>query len=367
MGDSVDAVLGRAEPVPEPGTGRPRDQIAWQLTEQACACQAMGSPLYADLLVNAAADVHAGGPVWSLLGDHVAPGRADALALRFMSAVHRLVLDGRAPQLAAFYPSVGGTPQSDATWRAFRATVEQHAAEIADLLRRPCQTNEVGRAAALAVGYLEAAQRTGLPLALHEIGAAAGLNLRWDHFRYGGGGQSWGPAGSPVDLTGLWTSPPPVEGITASVAVRRGVDAAPVDPTTREGLLTLTAAVWADQPHRIARLEGAAQIARRVPAELDTGDAADWVSERVAPASGVATVLSHSVVWEYLTSAAARQIEHALARAGRSATKSAPLAWVRLEPVSALRSHGLVVTTWPGGDERVLATCGAHGSDVHAA
>ena len=40
-------------------------------------------------------------------------GRGDdpvgsALALRFLGAVHRIVLDGRAPDLAALYPSVGG-------------------------------------------------------------------------------------------------------------------------------------------------------------------------------------------------------------------------------------------------------------------
>ena len=47
------------------------------------------------------------------------PARAQALmrgepALQLMGAVHRLVLEGRAPELARFYPSAGGTPDADA-------------------------------------------------------------------------------------------------------------------------------------------------------------------------------------------------------------------------------------------------------------
>ena len=32
-------------------------------------------------------------------------------ALQLMGALHRLVLEGRAPELARFYPSTGGTPE----------------------------------------------------------------------------------------------------------------------------------------------------------------------------------------------------------------------------------------------------------------
>ena len=41
-----------------------------------------------------------------------------------------------------------------------------------------------------------------------------------------------------------------------------------------------------------------------------------------------------------------------------------PLAWVRLEPTPATRGYAVTLTTWPGGEGRVVATSGAHGSEV---
>ena len=42
----------------------------------------------------------------------------DALPLRFLGGVHRLVLDGRAPDLARFYPSAGGHFEPDSSVRS---------------------------------------------------------------------------------------------------------------------------------------------------------------------------------------------------------------------------------------------------------
>ncbi len=66
----------------------------------------------------------AGGPVAELLGplEHDPPGSVPAL--RFAGALHRLVLERRAPALAVHYPSVGGTPGD--VWPAARAVVEEH-------------------------------------------------------------------------------------------------------------------------------------------------------------------------------------------------------------------------------------------------
>jgi hypothetical protein len=56
-----------------------------------------------------------------------------------------------------------------------------------------------------------------------------------------------------------------------------------------------------------------------------------------------------------------------LAGAGRQATTAAPLFWLRLEPFPGMLNYGVTLTRWPWGDERVVATCGAHGSDVRRA
>jgi len=369
MGDSMPSgvvVAAAAGALPdEPPADEPERHTAWQLLVQSRSCAAMGSQLYAHLLERAAGDCEQGGPTWSVLRDHVAPGRGDALALRLMAAVHRLVLEGRAPRLATFYPSVGGTGTVDGAWDAFRATLEGHADDLAPLIARPCQTNEVGRSAALLVGLFAVARHTGLPLRLREVGASAGLNLRCDHFLVGGGGVTVGDPDSPVDLSSHWRTPPPWTPAPLEVVDRRGCDRAPVDPTTSDGRLTLTSSVWADQRDRHARLRGALELARRVPADVDHASLDGWTRTQLAdPPDGVATVVLHSVVSEYVDDAARAAFVGALRDAGARATSERPLAWVRLEPISHLRHHGVHVDLWPDGTSRTLASCGAHGTDV---
>lgn len=358
-GDAAEAVG------PEPGDDRPRARTAWQLRVQAAACAAMGSPLYDRLLRASADDCDAGGVVWSILSSHAASGRGDALALRFMAAVHRLVLARHAAGLAVHYPSVGGTAGPDGAWEAFAATLGEHRDRLVDSVGVPCQTNEVGRSAGLAIGFLDVASATGLPLRMLEVGASAGLNLRWDQFRIGGGGAAIGPLDSPVDLSAHWRTPPPEPATAVTVVERGGCDRRPIDPTTADGRLALTAAVWADQVDRLARLRGALRLATEVPAPVDTADLVDWTAQRTATLpDGAATVVYHSVVAEYLPDATRARFVEVLRSAGARATATRPLAWVRLEPISALRHHGVTVTTWPGGEDRVLARCGAHGTDV---
>ena len=54
-----------------------------------------------------------------------------------------------------------------------------------------------------------------------------------------------------------------------------------------------------------------------------------------------------------------REVIHA---AGERATGAAPLAWLRMEPAGERAE--LRLTTWPGGEERVLGTAGYHGHPV---
>jgi hypothetical protein len=342
-----------------------RRHVARQLAEQAEACAALGSPLYAALLAKAAADAAAGGLVWTILGRHVRPGRGDAIALRLMAAVHRLVLTGQAPGLARWYPSVGGRADPEPAWGAFRAVLQARSEELAQAVGRPCQTNEVGRCAPLAGGFLAIAAITRLPLRLLEVGASAGLSLRWDHYRYGDGRVEWGDPASPVDLRGFWTASPPHLRAAVSVTDRRGCDRRPVDPTSDEGRLDLLASVWADQKQRVRRLQAACALAADVPVTIDEGTLVDWVPARLAePAHGSAIVVYHSVVEEYLAADERRMFHHHLAEAGQRATPAAPLAWLRLEPASRLRGHALTLTTWPGGEQRRIAVSRAHGQQV---
>ena len=73
----------------------------------------------------------------------------------------------------------------------------------------PDSGDEVGRSAVLVGGYAEVTHRTTLPLRVLEIGASAGLNLRWDHFAYDTGRGVSGDPDSPVRFSGVWVGDPP--------------------------------------------------------------------------------------------------------------------------------------------------------------
>ena len=322
----------------------------------------LGSPLYAELLEVAAVDVLAGGPCWAVLEGRDVDDAGSALALRFVGAVHRLVLEGRAPELAAHYPSAGGRP-TDAVGPTFLGTVEALADDIRGLLDRPVQTNEVGRAAGLIGGFLTVAQRTGLPLRVLEIGASAGLLLRWDNFRYEARGATWGPVDSPVRLCDFNSEVPLPFDVQAEVVARAGCDMAPVDPTSKDGRLTLLSYVWPDQVARIRNLRAALEVAEQVPVEVERANAADWLERELAETvPGCATVVYHSIVLQYLSEDDFERVGRAINDAGRAAEPDAPMAWLRMEPGG--EQAQVRMTMWPDGKERLVATCSYHGAAV---
>ena len=47
-----------------------------------------------------------------------------------MGVVHRLVLKGRAPRLAAFYPSVGGAVYLNQSWETFSDVIGEQTGEV---------------------------------------------------------------------------------------------------------------------------------------------------------------------------------------------------------------------------------------------
>jgi len=322
----------------------------------------LGSALYAHLSARAAEDVEEGGPAWEVLRGTDADDEGSALALRFLGAVHRVVLDGRAPALARHYPSVGGEPDLHRAWADFAAALAEHRHELRHLLRHPVQTNEVGRCAALLGGFILVAGQTGLPLRLLEPGASAGLNLRFDHYFYEASSATFGPPTSPVVLSDVFEAPPPL-GALVDVAQRAGCDPRPIDPVSDEGRRTLLTYTWPDQRRRLLQLEGALEVARRVPAPVAEAGAADWLEDRLAAAvSGVATVVFHSIVMQYLGAGERTAVEELFVEAGSRATAVAPLARLAMEPAGEMADVRL--TMWPGGRERLIARTGYHGRPV---
>ncbi|MFT3957261.1 MAG: DUF2332 domain-containing protein [Piscinibacter sp.] len=335
-----------------------RDQVRW--------CERLGSPFNAQLLAWLADDWLAGGPVRALIPAWTAgPPGQDLVPLRLAGGLHALALSGRHAELSALYPPAASGFDAGTLPPLLRRLLVDEAGHLRSFLASAPQTNEVMRSAVLIGGHAAIARATGLPLALREIGASAGLNLLWDRFHYTLGAQSWGDAASPVQIVADWRGSAPALPAHIAVADRRGNDLLPIGLHDPAAVLRLRSYVWPDQLARAERLRGAIALAQRERPVVDAGDAADWVERQLAaPRAGVATVLVHSIVWQYLPPATRERIEATLAAAAARAHRDAPLAWLRLEFFAKDAPAELRLTLWPEGVERTLARSHPHGEWV---
>jgi hypothetical protein len=345
----------------------PVERTARLLRQQAAGCAQMGSPLYDVLLRGAADDLIAGGPTAAILKRHLEDPGPSALGLRMMGGVHAIVLGGQAPELATFYPSAmrpsDPTRPADEAWPAFAAVLAQHRDEIHKWLRRPPQTNEVGRGAALIGGLLHICGEAQLPIRLVEVGASAGLNLRADQFRVDGEVAAYGDVSSPVQLGAAWHGTPPPKA-AIEIVERDGGDLDPVDVATEAGRLLLTAYVWPDQVARIERLRGAFELAAASPVKVRR-ESAERTLERTSLADDAWTVVWHSVFRQYLSDESREALAARIEQLGSEASARRRFAYLTLEP--ARRTPGgdyeflITLRTWPGGEERILGTASGHG------
>ncbi|QUD88459.1 DUF2332 domain-containing protein [Phenylobacterium montanum] len=337
---------------------------------QRAACAHLGSPFSARVLAILDWDIQAGGAYAGFVrpwaGADPAQALSDVTPLRLLAALHYLALSGAGAGLAAVYPANGADAEEDALRAAILRAGELHRGVIEGFMPSPPQTNEVRRSICLLGGFMTVARETGSPLRCLEIGTSAGLNQNWNRFRYRlGEVATWGDADSPVLIDAEWRGEaPPLVDLT--VAERRGCDLRPIDTADPDQALRLQAYVWADQADRLERLRGAIALARLYPPTTDQGDAADWVEAQARPRPGMATVLYHSVVWQYLPAATQARITAAIEAAGREATPESPFAWLRMEPdpTGIAKPMEIRLSLWPEGREAVLARVHPHGAMV---
>ncbi|WP_417513659.1 DUF2332 domain-containing protein [Minwuia sp.] len=326
-------------------------------------CESMGSPFTGRLLRLAAERLTPSTGFAKAILDWP-DGRMidDALALRFAGSLHALVLSGRDPALAAVYAQDGTPADDDALWQAVSDALSAHDDFLGDFLHHAPQTNETGRSAVLLLGFQQAARDTGMPLHMLELGASAGLNQNWDRFHYRLGKATWGPEDSGVRLRPDWRGPAPdLQPITKSASY--ACDRHPLDITDPEKALRLRSYVWADQPERLARLDAAIAIAAERGAKVARADAADWIAASLAlRPGGCATVVYHSIFWQYMPRETQHAARSAIEVAGDLSDERAPLCWVRMEPYEDdRRKAALYYTHWPDPERRILAFCDYHG------
>jgi hypothetical protein len=343
------------------------------------------SPLYVQLMRAAADDIKAEGIVAALF-DGVSVAAGSVPALRLLAALHYLVLAGRAPELAAYYPSAGGRRAPEGVWAAALATLKEHFAWVQERLQRTPQTNDPGRSAVLFAGLLWLTERYRRPLRLLEIGSSAGVNLLVDRFCYVVEGRPLGDPSSPVRFIEPWLPLPDIDLPAAARALniveRAGCDLAPIDPTDPEGRLTLLSYIWPDERHRLDRLAAALQLAAQARVPVTAAAARDWLPCALAQAhpAGVPTqaltVIWHSLVRQYVPAEEWEALQQAFAAAARHSEKhsegSQPptvvqptVVWMSMEASHDSRAHiELALRIDPAGPAQHLAFCGDHGPPV---
>jgi hypothetical protein len=219
-----------------------------------------------------------------------------------LAALCALPMSKRQPNLLlAAVRYVCGLPDG---WPGFRSCYLERREEItAVILERRVQTNEPARCAPL----LPALAQLPQPLALVEVGAAAGLCLLPDRYGYDYGGRTILPdeESTPIfscranERTPLPTGP-------LEVVWRAGLDLNPIDLGDQDAIAWLEM-VWPDEGRRLALLRAALDVARTDPPRAVRGDLRRDLPALAAQAPSDATlVVFHTAVLAYVPDAGAR-------------------------------------------------------------
>jgi hypothetical protein len=265
-----------------------------------------------------------------------------------LAVIHGLLLREPEYPTARFYPSLTDHPRPGDPAPDVLQFARAHHDEIAAAMRhRLVQTNEVGRCTFLAPAIRTAAAlhmqarlrsgRVGLPLALLEVGASAGLNLLLDKYGYRYYPDLQSTAHQPIEVTGdpvlecMLDGPgvPPAEPL--QISWRAGIDLNPLDVDDPDDQRWLRALVWPDHRDRAALLDSALQVAIRTAPRptLHAGDAPRLLAHVAADAPVDAhLVIYHSAVLAHMTPSARERFTAAVL----ALSTERPVSWVQAEP-----------------------------------
>jgi hypothetical protein len=196
-----------------------------------------------------------------------------------------------------------------------RGLIEGRGSELSQVMReRRTQTNEACRCAVL----LPALARLPGPLALIEVGAAAGLTLLHDFYSYDYDGRRI--AGRDPDAPTLPcrpVGPLPLPDRVPEIIWRSGLDINPLDITNDDDLRWLLCLIWPGDDARTERLLAAAAVAGRHRSPIYAGDLLDDLPTIAADAPDHATlVIFHTAVLAYVEPAKRRAFASLVADLG---------------------------------------------------
>lgn len=285
----------------------------------------------------------------------------------FFAAVHYLLLGGADHELKQFYPSVvgdTGLPRAQVA-APFVSFCHAYRHELTALLEeRLVQTNAVPRSLALWLGAVVIRRFTDKPIHLVDVGASAGIHLRFDRFGYVLGGSHFGTTDSPVRIEALWRGDAPVPALDSipSIATATGVDLSPVDISSADERRWLEALIWPDNRPEAELLEAALRVIAADLPDIRAGDAIDVCPQLAAELPpGEPRVVFHSSTRMHVPSEHRSAFDSAIASLG----ENAPLYTLTLErppdpdprPQPASPGAAVYLRT-PSGEELLVAVVG---------
>jgi hypothetical protein len=222
---------------------------------------------------------------------------------KIRSLIDQLPGRKRQPNLVFSAARFNGADAGD--YPTFAIWLAEHWVEVKQTcLTHATQTNEAARCTAL----LPVLAGIEGPVALIEVGAAAGLCLHPDRYSYrytlpDGRQHLVHPDAGPSDVVLECTAsgPVPLPDRMPQVVWRAGIDLNPLDASRESDVAWLDALIWPEHDDRRSRLRRAADIARREPVEIVAGDLNVEIEQVVARApAGASVVVFHTVVLAYL-------------------------------------------------------------------
>jgi hypothetical protein len=214
------------------------------------------------------------------------------------------------------------------------------------MMARSTQTNEPARCAIL----LPLLARLPQPLALLEVGAAAGLCLLPDRYAYNYDGRRIEPSstGSAAPIFYCQTDRAFPAG-NVDVVWRAGLDLNPIDVRNEKQVAWLEALVWPDEEGRLDLLRAALAVAKCDPPRIVRGDLRKDLPAVVAEAPKAATlVIFHTSVLCYVPDLGERE-------AFAAAVRQLGATWISNEGVGVLPWVAeKVAKPWPN-DRLLLA------------
>lgn len=276
------------------------------------------------------------------------PGQRRPVLL--LAALHDLLLEEPNLPLARWYRSITGhEPPADDPWPTARELLLERRDQLEQVVAtRTIQTNEVNRSVIwFAAMRAACADLSDTPVALIELGASAGLNLRWDRYRLSIHGHAVrGHLESRVELScSIRRGHPPVDGPIAPIVARLGIDRDPIRADDERSMRWLRACVWPEQTLRLSRFDAAVNELKDDPPSLIRGDAVDELADAIESLPNEThLVVFHSWFLTYLARHRRGAIDEQLALASRD------------RPVTRLTYEGAGVT--PGFDDVVSPGAG---------